>query len=145
MKNPTTRRRFTTRGDIVLAVAMAALAVGLLLFGAGCVPRANAQATPETPAIEAPTFTLAASFEGPVSCLSGWTLVSAEPVWRVPYIPNRGWAAVDATEGELRAAYTRPTGTVDEPRLAAAQGRYRELTRVTCRYAPLSRGAVPAE
>ena len=36
MKNPTTRRRFTTRGDIVLAVAMAALAIVLLLFAAGC-------------------------------------------------------------------------------------------------------------
>ena len=130
------------RTSIVARVALPAL---LVMAVATVATFSGVPTDLEPPDFEAPTFTLVASFEGQVSCLSGWTLVSAEPVWRVPYIPNRGWAAVDATEGELRAAYTRPTGTVDEPRLAAAQGRYRELTRVTCRFSPLSRGAVPAE
>ena len=133
--------RHPDRTSLVTLIAPPAI----LVLAVATVATFAVPAEPALPADEAPTFTLSAHFEGPSSCISGWTLVSAETVWRVPYIPNRGWAAVDATEGELRAAYTRPNGVVDEPALTAAQGRFTELTRVTCRFAPLSRGDAPAD
>ena len=97
----------------------------------------------EPPAAEAPTYTLVAQFEGSASCVRGWTLVSAETVWRVPYIPQVGWAFTDATQAQLEAAYTRPGGRVAQAALTAAQGRMEELTRVRCRFAPLSSGDAP--
>ena len=99
----------------------------------------------EPPAAEAPTYTLVAQFEGPESCVRGWTLVSAETVWRVPYIPQVGWAFTDATQAQLEAAYTRPGGRVARAALTSAQGRMEELTRVRCRFAPLSSGDAPAD
>ena len=99
----------------------------------------------EPPLAEAPTYTLVARFDGDPSCVRGWQLVEADPVWRVPYIPQLGWAYVDATEAELRAAYTHPDGRVVLDELEAAQQRMERLTRVRCRFAPLSRGDAPAD
>ena len=118
--------------------ATVSAAVFAFMLCAATVASWVAPEPPDAPLAEAPEFTVVAHFEGAASCLPGWRLVDAEPVWRVPYIPGRPWASVDATEAELRAAYTRPDGTVAQDRLTAAQGRYVELVRVTCRYAPLA-------
>ena len=60
--------------DRAALLASAALVVTILAFATAAtfaVP-----AAPAMPADEAPTFTLSAHFEGPSSCISGWTLVS---------------------------------------------------------------------
>ena len=118
----------------VLSWVVSGVAVLLVVAVAGWT---TVPALAEPPLVEAPVVTITAEFSGAASCLPGWTLVDAETVWRLPYIPGTSWAFTDATEAELRAAYTRLDGTVDESRLEAAQGRLRELVRVTCRFAPL--------
>ena len=132
-------------GPIHRGAFLASSAIALAVLAVATVATFAVPSAPALTAAEAPVYTLVAQFEGPASCVRGWTLVSSETVWRVPYIPQVGWAFTDATQAQLEAAYTRPGGRVAQAALTAAQGRMEELTRVRCRFSPLSRGNAPAE
>lgn len=119
-------------------VTIATATVAVLIAVIATIATWAAPLQPDLPMADPPTYTLSALFDGEPSCVRGWTLVSAEPVYRLPYIPQLPWAYVDATEGELRAAYTRPSGIVAEAALSDVMGRLEPLARVTCRFDPLA-------